>query len=985
MKRPFSRRAKRRASSLIVTLLVLVILSTIIVAFMQSMSVERKTARSMANQYRAVLVSDAAVQAAIHDLVETTNSGPYSTIFSLEPGKTSPYLFQAKLTNMGTSVGLLRYPQFSTLQSASTFTNASAQIIPTNSYTVADLDKGASVSRTVTNTTDIYVNLNATNNAFPYGQIGLTSGNNSLSVPVNWIYFRDKDGAVIGRYSYWVDDESSKIDLRIAGNTLGPSGTHLRGNGTNGNEISLNALTNGGFSPSLLTNLFGFKASIANRLGLSEARYGETNISDTNWAKIRPYLTMYSLHDDRAPGGKRKLNLNAAVTNTTNPVQITAQVNAIRDALTDNVTNFGERYYKQNGGTNTTVSPARQTNYVTKIAANIRDFIDTDRNATVILKNGQATTNNAPNFITYNPVDGDDIPVFGKEHVPLLNEYLRVVRLISPIPDPTTPNAALRDVTFRITHYVELWNLGPTAITYSQLGTNPFVCLANRTPWENGSSGLPSILRPIDIRMYLPANFSIPAGGYAVVATDGSDYTGPATCYVLTRLPGDTTGLDAPSSGTWQAVDAGGQTFPTGDFEDYIVSTSRDSTHYFFTQSAYDGTYTDCHERLLFANDQGLLDYTPAIFTVQNSTISYKPEDNPGFLSTFISDNKSYTANNTFSGADTEARYSRGDPRSNSEPIAVDLGTSAVWKTGLSANGSLPIQSTLGIQNYNLILEPTGVALWRQGWNEYTSDIAGNQYVADSNLFSLGQLGYIYDPARYDSAGYRGAGRTLRIGQSDDSSNNRNANSTNASFQNWLGGLGSTNITSTNSLLNASRLLNVFRTDDTNYGRINPNAIARGSNNLAVRALLEGFSFSTDTTVASSALSGQPLIATNVMTSMNANVTNGRPFIGVGSLSDLPIFNTGTTLAGVNMAATNVSDAGKEEFFRRTANLMTTESLAFTILSKAQTGSFRGNKFYPSSTVTRETTVQFLPTYPANQDRPLPDSWQMKVVRDMFY
>ena len=121
------------------------------------------------------------------------------------------------------------------------------------------------------------------------------------------------------------------------------------------------------------------------------------------------------------------------------------------------------------------------------------------------------------------------------------------------------------------------------------------------------------------------------------------------------------------------------------------------------------------------------------------------------------------------------------------------------------------------------------------------------------------------------------------------------------------------------------------------------------------------------------------------MTSMNANVTNGRPFIGVGSLSDLPIFNTGTTLAGVNMAATNVSDAGKEEFFRRTANLMTTESLAFTILSKAQTGSFRGNKFYPSSTVTRETTVQFLPTYPANQDRPLPDSWQMKVVRDMFY
>lgn len=66
---------RRRASSLVITLLVLVVLSTIVVAFMQSMSIERMTARSVANSYQAQLAAEAGFSVALKRLSDsaTTN------------------------------------------------------------------------------------------------------------------------------------------------------------------------------------------------------------------------------------------------------------------------------------------------------------------------------------------------------------------------------------------------------------------------------------------------------------------------------------------------------------------------------------------------------------------------------------------------------------------------------------------------------------------------------------------------------------------------------------------------------------------------------------------------------------------------------------------------------------------------------------------------------------------------------------------------
>jgi type II secretory pathway component PulK len=63
------RQPQSAASSLITTLLVIVILSTIVVAFMQSMSIDRLTARSAKNILQAELAARAGLDSAIAQIL----------------------------------------------------------------------------------------------------------------------------------------------------------------------------------------------------------------------------------------------------------------------------------------------------------------------------------------------------------------------------------------------------------------------------------------------------------------------------------------------------------------------------------------------------------------------------------------------------------------------------------------------------------------------------------------------------------------------------------------------------------------------------------------------------------------------------------------------------------------------------------------------------------------------------------------------------
>ncbi len=997
-----------KASALITTLLVLVVLSTICVAFMQSMSIERSVAKSVKNKLQATLAADAALDVALQRLQAITTNGPYGAIYDLDQSSNC-YLYLAKRDWMTTNIVTRRIPLFSTVTPIAAFDNPATTQIDTNSQTISDLDaSGAAISRTLSSSVDRVCSMNFSNSTFPNGFVGLRSGASLMPLPVNWIYLKDISGRIVGRYAFWVDDECSKIDLRFAGQPANAAGTHLRGAGTNRDELSLRVLTNApvNLQASTISNLLALRDATNAPARSSYVQYslpgGGSAVPTSVWAALQPYVTVYSLSDDRSPDGKRRLNLNSVVTSTNTPAQVLKEVTAIRDAITNNLPQFGLRYYSSPSAP----SSADQEIYATKIAANIRDFVDTNNVATVIDSEGDAYTTNSPGFIPYEALKSDLPLAFGKEAGPFLSEYFRIVRVISP--EPHSSSASPGPVVIRFAHYVELHNPTGKALNYADLGPAPFVMLANRRVWNNTSGGSPSVLRPADIKMHLPSDFSIPAGGFAVLTTDGPPFGDSTTSSAQTGYMGAASNRYTITAGTgpgqWELVNTGGKAVPSGgNYEDYAITVGAISSNRFGLQNSgpSSATYADQRERLLFGNDDGLIDYTLRIFTDRGNYVGRNLR-NPSWNSTFLADDNTSSKNAPGDSA-SAARFTRGEVRSNTEASDIQANTSACWKEGnaggygntlLAATGSGGPQQTLGSVNYNTDQNRSGVALWRQGWYEYSSDPSGNHFVANRPMGSTGELGAVYDPIRHDISGFRSQGATLRVGQSDAGTNNR-ANQSGADYVNWLGGRGSDDTSSTNYARNAFLLMDVFQTDDITEGRINPNSLVRDPSALAFRSVLDGFVFETSpTNQASSALSGTSLNATNAMASLRTfatNSTNGF-LVSVGDLSRAPLFWTSTNaLAGVSMQA--VSDAGREEFMRRSANLLSTQSLAFSIYVRAEAGTFvKGisgtDRFRVAATASSETVVQLRPMYAPTTDPTIPlapTNWSIVKPRSINY
>ena len=288
------------------------------------------------------------------------------------------------------------------------------------------------------------------------------------------------------------------------------------------------------------------------------------------------------------------------------------------------------------------------------------------------------------------------------------------------------------------------------------------------------------------------------------------------------------------------------------------------------------------------------------------------------------------------------------------------------------------------------------MAAWRKGWYEYTIDPAGNHFVKNTNLTSLAELGYVYDPVRHDIEGYRSMGATLRIGQSDSPTNNRATNA-GTDFQNWLGGRGSDSPTNTAYAKNAFLLMDVFRTDTNTSGRINPNSVVRDGLGVVLQSALRQFVYEGNpTNGASSLLGNQTLNPTNTVSAIRdfaTNSTNGF-IVSVGDLSRIPAFwgtNNSTTniVPGTRMSA--VSDAGKEEFLRRTANLLTTQSLAYSVYIVGQTGDIQtksgADAFIPTSTAITEKVIQLEPVYPStiNEEPIAPSEWRTLNPKSISY
>ena len=1018
---------RNKASALLTTLFVLVVLSTIVLAFLESSSLERKISRSIKDTYQAELAAEAGLAEAIGRIYETTRTGPYAAVYLTT--NNSPYLFLAKREFSANGTVTRRIPLFSTRETNfATLTNFSAAFLGNGSLALSDIDaNGSNVSRTLSGV-DVSTNINATNAAFPFGLVGLrnsSASTNHPTMPVDWIYLRNDQGKVIARYAFWTDDECSKLDLRFAGNPANTTGNHTRANGASFSELSLLSLTNlPGVTNTQFSNALAYQNPDTLGLPFStlELRYSlpgggaalPTNVADA----LRPFVTVYSKHDDRSLDGKRRVNLNALVTFTTDAAQIANQTVTIRDAITNNLPSFGERFYSVANGTTTTPTASHQLAYATRIAANIRDFIDPDNQATIIQANGAAYAGNNADFIPFDPTviqDGDLPLAFGKESGLCLSEYVRVARVVNQ-PNGAHPVSSTTPVTIQVRfgHYVELQNISGKTITTADLGTDPHILLAGRGNWINsfpaGSGGTPDKLRLSDVKMRLPSNLLIPPGGVVYFTTDGGTFPCDSQSGLLGASATNRYQLTfGTGGGQWNLVNTNGNTpaSTAAGFEDYFITTratnSGTSLRYavYNSESLTSPSYPDQQERLILANSLGILDCAFRIYSTLRQYL-YRNAQNPAWCSTGLNDPESATANNAPNSNTTDPRYTRGDLRSNFEIVSVmKKSTSQSWKnsddgTGSSLNSSSP--TTLGALNYNYdkMGTYTGAALWQKGLFEFTSDSAGNANYKNANLSSLAELGYIYDPVRYDIEGYRSMGATLRIGQSDSAVNNRATNS-GVDYQNWLGGRGSDSATNAAYAKNAFLLMDVFRTDTNTAGRINPNSVVRDGFGTVMQAALTNFVYENQATNgASSLLGNQTLNPTNTVAAIRnfaTNSTNGF-LVSVGDLSRIPAFwgnGTSTTNIVPSVAMSAASDAGKEEFLRRTANLLATQSLAFTVYIVGQTGEILTKSgtdtFVPASTTTTETVVQLEPVYPVTSgETPVaPTGWKTLKPRSLSY
>lgn len=1014
MKPPHTR-PQDRGAVLVTTLIVLTVLAVVAVAFMQSSSMDQLASRSVSGAFQAQLIADAAVGMARGEVTRLIARYPDSvtvwqniggsntneaTVLYARSNVTEPNN-PARPGQFGGEVSYIGFPLVSRVDPAPVAVDALSSVLP---YAASD---------------PLMVNLNATNasrtNAF-VGERSMTNPGAPIAA-AQWIYIGRLPGPTnatnppIGRYAYWVEDESFKVNVNTATNgargtstNSGPDDIRLDGSW----QSSLNAGVRAANAATVVSDR-GTNQSFFPTAGSAAVAAALTNAASA--AEFRFLTTAHSAGLDLSRGGFKRFNLNT-ITNGDKRTALNRIITTITN--TNAAPLFGQRFYRLANnvpGINSTnaVSSDHAALYLQKIAANIYDYIDADSQPTVISNNPPAFTlmTNKPAYgieALGGGVDGaNPMAAMGVEAVPRLQEYAIHARLRSMRYDTNDPNSFGWNSTnppasgvpteasyeIWIDHYFEFWNPSTTNIVL----TNAFLKIFDQPRWGTNITGDLSVVDRETTE--LPVNnVTFPAGRVTVLTT----------APVGTINIGNTAGGFALISG---ANASNVVSIPTPDADRIFRGVTRDirtdrvNTDYGYnrlfdvTLRARSTNTQDYRSGFVLGNDNGILDSHVGL-PIGGLTGS-------GALSMcvsnfFIYDGLSHRTNqglpqgnndNVRGGsllgnqnAVTRPSAFEGDPRalleqlvfSNNAPSSAGAGyTNLTRFFNAIGDGQVPGQSSLGAPNANFVF-PTN-------WTDVSSQNAGSNnaplVVRNGPMQSIGELGHITDPARptYATTGpvpelARGGGRTLRVGQPE------------------VAGTGGGNIAwYTGNQTNASRTWTSWRLADiftvatnTNVvirGLINPNGALR-DNGAALRAALFGFRFLSPP---DGGITNLPLInnssayanlSSNVVASVVARLTNGNaaglgtgtlnPFWERGEISEMSILNSpasGTVLGSFIMS--NAFDRGREELVRRSMEMITTRGSVFTVYAIGQSLRVTTNSTNITGTVRVRSTFEMTP------------------------
>ncbi len=343
--------------ALTISLIIIVLATVVVIAFLTTTSTERTTAAAYARIEKARQMADAGVDAAIARLVTEMKYRPnhaiaYRTVTGTLDGspltQIAPVITGPRTTDPATAT-------YNTAPNP----NEDVYLLSIAEPNPAPAIPG-SLPPTVL-TADDSVDLNANHLASePNGWIGSPSPATPAPTPyrAQWINVltdptlpQQPDptqagyNPIIGRYAYWVEDETSKLDISTVGNATGTGGAFQRGNGSGVTDLDIGALPLIDGSPLPTTDAATNSAIINLRASspMIDARFlnrtGGQVASDVH-ETTKFYATAFGLSNDLAGTGRRRANINALVTSPANsntavaPTTIAANIDDIAYVIT---------------------------------------------------------------------------------------------------------------------------------------------------------------------------------------------------------------------------------------------------------------------------------------------------------------------------------------------------------------------------------------------------------------------------------------------------------------------------------------------------------------------------------------------------------------------------------------------------------------------------------------------------------------------------
>jgi Tfp pilus assembly protein PilX len=878
---PFPRRPIReQGATLVVTLLVMTLLSTIVVAFMQNVSSERNTSRSHVSRYQAELAAEAGLAVFLSNLANATQSGDFQVLALTANSSNQTFTAITKFDGNGT---------MSVLPLSST--NNSTQAIVSTPYTISQIHAAVSALFPAGNTT---LNMKTVLTGLADIEYA-TSNNTNLSFPSQLATVPSTGNATTMEYAYVAVDECAKLNIALfGGNSSANPRTELTteefpkfvpvagvGNHTvttaqfeSFNTITPPSSKMGPLWVSIYDNLQNRKDK--NRFYsfhkgelidfIPAGYWSELSSSNSTWTKLKD-------------ANKPKYDINKLALDTAGA---TANADKIAGVISDNLTSF---YKRDPSFSLNLIKPAEPTLlYVKRLAASIVDYIDSD---------------DTPTSVT-----GDALA--GKERTPYTMQIAERYYWESSSGD----SASGYTINIKHTVYVQLWN--PYTVPVS--GNFTFELKTFRPLHGDGPADMPAVIPTISNQFFVqlaPNQIKAFKVGEQSIAVQAAVQKVKAD---VTRGGGL---ISDPPHSTFKSAWNG---------TIYDQSAVKDNNPLFSMNSG------------LSKSELTLMPTSTINKPEWKSNAAPTAANSSGVLR-YVADPRQNQINNY---AWRAAAYDSGELRWNGASIynsnsGLTQLFEETWKNRDSLRAPLPV----GIMTPSIATEPTEVV---SSYVESNDKLNAPFFISNLPMQTVAEFGHIYDPAHLDDSGNAtlaggtdnsyyssGGARTLRIGQPELRYTTYNVNGQRALA--LLDLFTTANTTATHGQRFAGLNLNtapieVIASFFENIAQMSD----EGQKSTSTPYFL---SQSGAINIATQIFNNRPYFSASEMyrfTDALVKPTNFTPVFP----SVAPTLPTGTD------ATLNVVDRGREEVFRRAYNYMETKSAAFRFYGIGRALSFSG-------------------------------------------